>query len=613
MVNSTTMQRHIELRKLPAASLCNLANILEINNDWQKVVPLIPKDLQSEQFERKYNYEHMRLIEDHAKNTNRTCAEVLFDEWGTSGRVRPTLGTLMNILYQAQIFRAVDEVARMLGEPPPPRPSDGPAAPIPTNLTDLLNESVEQRLNSMASIESDNLHNSSHDQAICNRTTRQLKEPSDLIKFSETIQTKDIPNLSVLQTFGNRSTALMKQSNLINFSSSTVMTTGEFPDFSALIPKGNGMDAKITNTATGTTLTESESSQVDMTPQSEFSYNGAGGNLSSVPNIFSIIDNAILEDKKLVHFDYKELEAITNKFSESFVDKPVGPIGKIGSGGFGEVYVGTHYKHGALAIKKVRIHFQISCEVAMKVFNTEVKSLSHLRHENIVPIFGYSIDGPTPCIVCEYIDGGSLQQKIAAKVLTEKQRMNIMKGTAEGLQYIHHSERPPQYDETGPQSDSISTRKSYYLHGDVKSANILLTKDCVPKLCDFGLAKQLETTFITTKSMMGTSAYMAPEGFSGTVTQKNDIFSFGIVLLELLTGLKPIIIANGENNNIKNYVEDNCENGDITNLLDSVVDHWTIAQNVFTLAQKCLQHHKNDRPSIDEVCDILIEINRKLN
>ncbi|KAJ8727407.1 hypothetical protein PYW07_001526 [Mythimna separata] len=610
MINSPTLQRHVELRKLPSGSLYNVANILEINNDWQRVIPFIPKDLRSQQFERKYNYEHMKSIEEHARNTNRKCAEVLFDEWGTSGRVRPTLEVLMNILNQAQIFRAVDEIARMLGEPPPPRPLEGPGAPIPINLTALLNdESVEQRLNSMASIESDNLHNSSHDQVACNRTTRQLKEPSDLIQFSETIQSKDIPSFSALQTFDNRSTALMQQqSNLINISGSKVLTTGEFPDFSALIPKDNETVPQTINTATtASTSTEIESSQVDMTPQSELSQYAAGGNLTSVPNIFSIIDNAILEDKKLVHFDYKELETITNKFSESFVDKPVGPIGKIGSGGFGDVYVGTHAKHGSLAVKRVKIQFQVSCEVAMKVFNTEVKSLSHLRHENIVPIFGYSIDGPTPCIVCKYIDGGSLLQKIAAKVLTEKQRMAIMTGTAEGLKYIHHSERPPQYDESGNLSESVSTRKSYFLHGDVKSANILLTQDCVPKLCDFGLAKQLETTCIDTRPM-GTTAYMAPEGFNGTVTQKNDIFSFGIVLLELLTGLKPIIIANGENNNIKNYVEDNCLDGDITNLLDSVVGHWPQAQNVFILAQRCLEHLKNKRPSIDEVCDILTKL-----
>lgn len=333
----------------------------------------------------------------------------------------------------------------------------------------------------MDSVKSDNLHNSSHDQAVCNRTTRQLKEPSDFIKFSETIQSADIPDLPVLQTFGNRSTALMKQqSNLINFSGSNskVLTSGGLPDFSALIPKS---DSKAINSVTtASSSTASESSHVDMTPQSDLSQYGAGSNLTSAHNTY--LDNAILEDKKLVQFDYRELQMITNNFSDCFVDKPVGPSGKIGSGGFGDVYAGIHTKHGSLAIKRVKIQFQISCEVAMKVFNTEVKSLSHLRHENIVPILGYSIDGPTPCIVCEYINGGSLLEKIAAKVLTEKQRMNIMKGTAEGLKYIHHSERPPQYDESGNLSESVSTKKSYFLHGDVKSANILLTQDCVPKV-----------------------------------------------------------------------------------------------------------------------------------
>lgn len=260
------------------------------------------------------------------------------------------------------------------------------------------------------------------------------------------------------------------------------MSSAELPDFSALIPKTES-DSKTIASVTATTVsTEPDSSRVNSTQQSSYSQYSAGGNMSSVPNIYSVIDNAILTDKNLVQFDYSELEAITNNFSDNFAETPVGPVGKIGSGGFGEVYVGRHRKHGLLAIKRVRMHFQISCEVAMKVFNTEVKALSLLRHENIVPIFGYSIDGITPCIVCEYIDGGSLSYNIQERVLQVNERMNIIKGTAEGLKYIHHSERPPQFDDSVTQSGSVSTRKSYFLHGDVKSANILLTKDCVPKV-----------------------------------------------------------------------------------------------------------------------------------
>ncbi|XP_075971424.1 uncharacterized protein LOC142973519 [Anticarsia gemmatalis] len=611
------MDRNTELRKLPAASLSNIANILEINEDWQKIVPLIPKNLQSKQFERKYNYEEIKLMENHAKETKRKYAEVLFDEWGTSGRVRPTLDTLMKILQQAQIFRAADEVARMIGEPAPPRPVDGPAAAITINLTNLINEeSVEQRLNSMRTVDSDNLNNSSHDQVLCNGTTRQLRPPPNLIAFSEDIQSANIPNIHELQSVAQE--YKKEVSNMIKFSGSqSTLASENVPALTALLSDSidrNPVSSVQTDSAytpISSILSETDqSNNTDTSTQNDPFMPGHNSHgIMSNMDIYGIIDMAILEDKKLVAFDYKELEMLTNKFCETFVETAKGPVGKIGSGGFGDVYVGTHKKHGALAIKRVRGFYQISCDLdtVMKIFNTEVKSLSHLRHENIVPIFGYSIDGPAPCVVCKYIDGGSLQAKIAAKVLTERERVNIMTGTAEGLKYIHHSEKPQLTDEIQSETESLTSKKSYYLHGDVKSANILLTKDCVPKLCDFGLAKQLDTTLIT-KSMMGTSAYMAPEGFSGTITQKNDIFSFGIVLLELITGLKPIVTTSGENINIKNYVEENSTDGDITQLLDRVVPKWTVAQKVYELAQSCLRWEKNKRPSIDYVCNALKEL-----
>lgn len=122
------------------------------------------------------------------------------------------------------------------------------------------------------------------------------------------------------------------------------------------------------------------------------------------------------------------------------------------------------------------------------------------------------------------------------------------------------------------------------------------------------MAKQLDTTIIT-RSMMGTSAYMAPEGFSGTITQKNDIFSFGIVMLEILTGLKPIVSTRGESMNIKQYIEDNCTDGDITPLLDRAVPKWTEPKKVYDLANNCLEPDKKFRPSIDDVCSVLNEIN----
>lgn len=123
------------------------------------------------------------------------------------------------------------------------------------------------------------------------------------------------------------------------------------------------------------------------------------------------------------------------------------------------------------------------------------------------------------------------------------------------------------------------------------------------QICDFGLAKQYETTLIVT-SPMGTSAYMAPEAFYGTMTQKNDVYSYGIVLLELLTGLKPIVNDNGEKISIKIYVTETCRDNDISPLLDQTTQ-WTKAGSIFTLTQMCLEDNRNNRPTMSTVCNYL--------
>lgn len=379
--------------------------------------------------------------------------------------------------------RIINIIFVNLSEPPSVRPVAGPGAPITTSLTDILNdESMEQKLESMNTITSGNLYNSSHDNVLCNATTLQMKEPSDLIKLSGfsdidkkiNVSSKEISDM--IKFTGPQSAPATSNSDYIpNITDMLGESTAINSQFSSIPNETDSID----NTTSNTTESSSQNEVSEFIPMSLYP-------LSSTSNadIFDIIDRAILDDKKLNRFEYKDLEVITNKFSETLVMKDGGPIGKIGSGGFGDVYVGTHKDFGPLAVKKVRyVHLLgLDRETVMKIFNTEVKSLSYLRHKNIVPILGYSIDGPTPCLVCEYIDGGSLLQKIGDKVLSEQQRMNVLRGTAEGLKYIHHRERPPLTDENNSDSQLLPPKKSYYLHGDVKSANILLTKDCVPKV-----------------------------------------------------------------------------------------------------------------------------------
>ncbi|XP_022117951.2 interleukin-1 receptor-associated kinase 4 [Pieris rapae] len=581
------MYKNVEIRKLPSGLLCNLINILEINSDWKKFMSNIPKDindLSSTNFEPKYNSEHICMIEEYARESSLKCTEILLDEWATSGRVRPRLSDLKKIIDKSQVlYRAADELADLLNESKPQRPGDGPAAPITTDVSILLNDSK---------FTTDN----SNMQRFCGQSTQEMKSADPLIQFS-----LSNPPISINSndSIGNKTTVEIKSaSDLIKFSSNNIENNTSSQSYTKpLEASGNVPDFKAM---------EQESANLNY----ENVYQ------QSFPNLYMSIDidSAILQDTKLRDFKYQVLQSITNNFSDNIVEGPNGfKAGKIGSGGFGDVFVGTYPNFGLLAVKKVHSNLDIKRkpDIAMKVFNAEVKFLSHFRHTNILPILGYSIDGPVPCIVSEYIDGGSLSEKIQAKVLNIEHRMNIILGTAKGLKYLHTNETPIQSNAEllnlgraiASDSDHSTTN---FVHGDVKTANILLTKDYVPKLCDFGLAKQYDFTIMTT-CPMGTSAYMAPEGLHGTITQKIDIYSFGIVLLEVLTGLKPIVVSNGEKLNIKDYVEENYK-GDIKVLLDYDVQNWIEAKDIFALAQKCLERNRKDRPTMNEVCKALFEI-----
>ncbi|CAH0729248.1 unnamed protein product, partial [Brenthis ino] len=591
------MLKNVEFRKLPADVLCQVVNILEINDDWKRVMSIIPKKLQDENSGCKYNNEEIRLIEEDAKSNNQKCAEILMDEWGTSGRVRPTLSHLKDILIKAEIYRAADLIAHMLKEPLPKRPTHGPPAPI-TGITEILNEE---------SLDLGFSNNMSFSNKDCNGTNKKMESVSDFIHFSE-------------NSTDEASVEKESQSDLIDFSEDT--TTEEALRVMPSASKNFSQKSTSRLTSDSSDTESSFQSYSENTNQnySKYDMNNYQQTFPDIP-MSSVIETTILEDVKLNNFDYYELESITGNFSNELEDiGPKGLRGKIGSGGFGDVFVGKHQKYGMLAVKRAHsshpnIHRRP--DIAMKIFNAEVKFLSQFRHKNIVSIIGYSRNGPTPCIVCEYVDGGSLEKIIEAKELrVEAQRIIIMVGIAEGLKYLHTSEESlhnKDNADVGTGADSVSQKlNKKIIHGDVKTANILLTKDYVPKLCDFGVAKQYDATFMTT-CFMGTSAYMAPEALQGMVTQKTDIFSYGIVLLELLTGLKPIINHNGCNYNIKHYVEENCTQEDITPLLDPIVETWKNGIKVYDLARCCFKYNWKNRPSITEVCNDLININSGTN
>ncbi|CAK1598543.1 unnamed protein product [Parnassius mnemosyne] len=598
------MYRDVELRKLPAGTLCDVINTLETNNDWKTVMTFIPKNPKSNNFEPKYNEEHVRLIEEYARLCNRQCAEILLDEWGTSGRIRPTLSTLKEIVLKANILKAADQIAALLEEDRPRRPSNGPGADIDTGITILLNnEQIEQRFNDYDPTK--RIQNEfSNEKNLYNVSTLPLKSENDKV-FSS----RNIPDISFLQSLNNKPTIPVIPSESRNLSEPSL----NIPNLSLILRHVNKNSVQNVSTGSQSDVESTQDSVESVHKQAKAENNSHfQKSLPNITDLHSHIDKIILEDTNLINFEYGELENITCKFSETIVKGPFGPSGKIGSGGFGEVFVGYHPKYGIpLAVKKIHSHLLWPThkpQMAIDMFNTEVKNLTQFRHKNIVPILGFSMNGPVPCIICEYIEGGSLEQQLAAKVLNERQRINIMLGTAEGLKYLHKSEQPTQ--SISVESDTQNVRKNNFVHRDVKSANILLTKECVPKICDFGLVKQYESTFVTT-SPMGTSAYMAPEGFNGTITQKIDIYSYGIVLLELLTGLKPIVVNNNSDTiNIKDYVKEHIkEKGEIDSVLDPVVSKWTKAEEIYKLSESCLQLERTSRPSIENICEVLNNIN----
>ncbi|KAL4705389.1 hypothetical protein ACJJTC_002412 [Scirpophaga incertulas] len=550
------MYKHEELRKLPTGSLNRVSQTLETNGDWRKVFVIIPKDLNAEKFEPKYNSEDMRAIEEHAQIMRKPCAEVLFDEWGTSGRNRPTLATLQKLILQAGIYKAADEIALMLHEAPPPRPNVGPAAKIDTNLSMLLKSTKSSQ---------------------GTQSTAQIKS-------------KNFPSFSkIMKSTGNRLTASVKSEERTDETS--------VREFSGHYSEDTSCSANIPN--------------LDMLINNNEDSNERSALTSVVyptPAPFFRIDTAIIENKTLIKFDFEELKEVTSNFSSAFIYGPRGPTGMIGSGGFGDVYAGLHPKHGLLAVKKFKdlSFLTVKPDLVSQTFNAEVNCLAQLRHENIVPIIGYSIRESSPqhevCIVCQYIEGGSLEQNLLAKKLTEKQRIDIMIGTANGLRYIHNR------DSVGVRAaNEMDTTYLHYIHGDVKSANILLTTDFQPKLCDFGLAKQFKNTQVT-PMMMGTGPYMAPEQFNGTVTQKIDIFSFGVVILELITGLQSLVNKEKEVITLRDHVAEQLKQGNLEDILDKVVSPWESAEKMYEVAMMCLEKDYVKRPKIDVVYEQLITL-----
>ncbi|XP_026574001.1 interleukin-1 receptor-associated kinase 4 [Pseudonaja textilis] len=293
----------------------------------------------------------------------------------------------------------------------------------------------------------------------------------------------------------------------------------------------------------------------------------------------------------LKRFLFYELKSITNNFD----DRTVSAGGnKIGEGGFGVVYKGC-INGQTVAVKKLSALANICIEDLKKQFEQEIKIMAKCQHENLVELLGFSNNFDQPCLVYDYMPNGSLLDRLAclenSSPMPWKTRCNIAYGASNGISFLHENN---------------------HIHRDIKSANILLTESFVPKLSDFGLARASVkfTHTILTDRIVGTAAYMAPEALRGEITPKSDIFSFGVVLLEIITGLSPM----DENRDpqlllsIKEEIED--EEKTVEDYVDKKISNWniTLIEQMYLIAAPCLHEKKNRRPDIERVKEQLKEM-----
>lgn len=234
-----------------------------------------------------------------------------------------------------------------------------------------------------------------------------------------------------------------------------------------------------------------------------------------------------LEDsrKRSQTFTFQELVDATRNFSSDCF---------LGEGGFGKVYKG----HIGITNQEVAIkQLDQDGHQGIREFVVEVLTLSLADHPNLVKLIGFCAEGPQRLLVYEYMPLGSLERHLhdlppGRKPLDWNTRMKIAAGAAKGLEYLHKEMKPP------------------VIYRDLKCSNILLGEGYNPKLSDFGLAKvgpSGDKTHVSTR-VMGTYGYCAPDyALTGQLTFKSDIYSFGVVLLEIITGRKAIDSAKQRN------------------------------------------------------------------
>ncbi|QCD82032.1 chitin elicitor receptor kinase 1 [Vigna unguiculata] len=306
-----------------------------------------------------------------------------------------------------------------------------------------------------------------------------------------------------------------------------------------------------------------------------------------------IEDVISLESERPIVYNLEDIEEATNNFDESR---------RIGSGGYGSVYFGV-LGNKEVAVKKMRSN-------KSKEFYAELKVLCKIHHINIVELLGYANGEDDLYLVYEYVPNGSLSDHLHDPLLKGNQplswsvRVQIALDAAKGLEYIH--------DYT----------KARYVHRDIKSSNILLNDKFRAKVGDFGLAKLVDRTddenFIATR-LVGTPGYLPPESLKELqVTPKTDVFAFGVVLSELLTGKRALFRESKEEIKMKSLIsvvnkifQDDEPEIALEDAIDKNLEASYRMEDVYKMAEIaewCLEEDPIERPEMRDIIGALSQI-----
>ncbi|XP_057471559.1 PTI1-like tyrosine-protein kinase At3g15890 [Actinidia eriantha] len=284
-------------------------------------------------------------------------------------------------------------------------------------------------------------------------------------------------------------------------------------------------------------------------------------------------------------YSLKELLHATNNFHND---------NKIGEGGFGSVYWGRTTKGVEIAVKRLKA---MTAKAEME-FAVEVEILGRVRHKNLLGLRGFYAGGDERLIVYDFMPNHSLithlHGQLAADCLLDwPRRMTIAVGSAEGLAYLHHEANP------------------HIIHRDIKASNVILDSEFQAKVADFGFAKLIPdgVSHLTTR-VKGTLGYLAPEyAMWGKVSESCDVYSFGILLLEIISAKKPLEkLPGGIKRDIVQWAKPYVQKCDFEHIADPRLKgkYDTVQlRKVVVIAMRCADGNPENRPSMLQVVEWL--------